>query len=220
MGSHSLEGLERKIMRNKYTTIGILIVVVLLAVSAVVIALRLQQSGTSPVAPNAPESKPKAQENEQLPNNPLELTFTVSSNAETGGTGATPTPSPRPTASPTPAPGSATATPTPTPTSAASAGAPNSCNGTCGSNSNCIAGFVCSGGFCRNPSCTAQTDCTCAASGASATSAPKGGSGLIAQAKTPTPAPAALPKAGVEIPSVMAVLGGIAVLFLGLALVL
>jgi hypothetical protein len=37
----------------------------------------------------------------------------------------------------------------------------NECGGTCGSDSNCNTGLVCSSGLCRNPSCTSQTDCIC-----------------------------------------------------------
>jgi len=56
---------------------------------------------------------------------------------------------PRPTDTPTP-----TLTPTPT-------GTPNGCGGTCGSNYNCQGGFFCYTGYCRNPFCPAQTNCTC-----------------------------------------------------------
>jgi len=67
----------------------------------------------------------------------------------------TPTnPTPTPTTNPTP-------TPSPTPTPAP--GEPNSCNGTCGSNSNCQAGLYCYQGFCKNPLCKTDATCKCLA---------------------------------------------------------
>lgn len=52
-------------------------------------------------------------------------------------------------------------TPTPTSTPTSSPGAPNSCNGTCGSNDNCQGSYLCYQGFCRNPSCTSDLSCNC-----------------------------------------------------------
>lgn len=90
-----------------------------------------------------------------------------------------PTPNPTPTVTPTTTPvntpsSTPTATPTnsPTPTStpiptATSTGAPNYCGGTCGSNSNCQGNLFCfienrgSSGFCRNPQCAQEADCSC-----------------------------------------------------------
>ena len=69
----------------------------------------------------------------------------------------TPTNTPRPTATNTPTPtATGTLKPTPTPTST-----PNTCGGTCGSNSNCQSDYVCFDGYCRNPSCTNSVDCIC-----------------------------------------------------------
>jgi hypothetical protein len=60
----------------------------------------------------------------------------------------TPTPSrtPTPTQIPTP-----TLSPTPIP----------QCNSSCTENSQCPTSLICSGGYCRNPSCTTQTNCVC-----------------------------------------------------------
>jgi hypothetical protein len=81
---------------------------------------------------------------------------------------ATPTtrPSGTPTATPTAAPGAtATATPTSSPTTAPTAtpnsGGANSCNGTCGSNSNCQSGLYCYLGYCRSANCPTDTSCGC-----------------------------------------------------------
>ncbi len=90
----------------------------------------------------------------------------------------TPTLEPTPTATPSSTP-TATTTATPTPISS---GEPNSCGGTCGSNSNCGTDFYCYNGYCRNPSCPANQDCNCSS-------------------PTPTPTQAALPQSGVNWPS-------------------
>lgn len=71
-------------------------------------------------------------------------------------------PTPTATASPTPTPtptGTSTATPTPT---ATATGSLSSCNGTCGSNTNCQSGFYCYSGHCRNPLCASDSACSCA----------------------------------------------------------
>jgi hypothetical protein len=64
---------------------------------------------------------------------------------------ATPTPTATATSTAT-----ATATPTPTATSTG-----NSCNLTCGSNSNCQSGLYCYSGYCRNPLCASDSTCGC-----------------------------------------------------------
>ena len=84
-------------------------------------------------------------------------------------------------------------TPTPTPT-----GTPNSCNGTCGSNSNCNNDLVCSGGFCRNPNCTSSTNCVC--SSTTPTPTPTGSS-----TPTPTPIAPALPQSGTDWPTTLGI---------------
>jgi hypothetical protein len=68
---------------------------------------------------------------------------------------ATPTPTATATATAT-ATGTGTATPTATATST-----PNSCNKTCGSNSNCQSGLYCYSGYCRNPLCASDSSCGC-----------------------------------------------------------
>lgn len=80
----------------------------------------------------------------------------------------------------------ATATPTPTPTPTVTpTSTPNSCNGTCGSNSNCASNLICSNGFCRNPSCTISSNCVC--------------SGTPGPTATPVPT---LPQSGTDWPTV------------------
>lgn len=80
----------------------------------------------------------------------------------TGTPTSTPTATPTITPTPTNTPPTATPTQTPTPT-----GSPNFCGGTCGSNSNCQGGLFCfiengqTSGFCRNPQCQQEGDCSC-----------------------------------------------------------
>lgn len=76
----------------------------------------------------------------------------------------------------------ATATPTYVP------GEPNSCGGTCGSNYNCKANLYCYQGFCRNPICSAETDCNCSVS-ATATATSKPITNGVVGSKTATPKP-------------------------------
>ncbi len=81
-----------------------------------------------------------------------------------------------------------TPTPTPTPTSSATptpTGTPNSCGGTCESNFNCGSELVCYNGMCRNPSCTAESDCVCNGTPA------------------PTATPPTLPQSGTDWPTMV-----------------
>jgi hypothetical protein len=134
----------KNFFKGKFATVIILLATFILAGVAIFTAIRLYQLRQQPVAPNVPSSKPKAQEVTTC-----SLTFTINVSSPTGS----------PTASPT---GSPTGSPTATPTGSPSpSGSPNSCNGTCGSNANCQSNYVCYQGFCRNPSCTSNTSCTC-----------------------------------------------------------
>lgn len=152
-------------MKNKYTIIGIIITTIILAGVAIFTAMRLYQTRDVAVAPNVPSSKPVAQEATPTPST-CQLSFAISIPTATATATSTSTSSSSPTAT-------ATATGTASPT-----GAPNSCNGTCGSNSNCQSNYICyipSGsisGNCRNTQCLTETDCTCAVATTSATVAP------------------------------------------------
>jgi len=150
-------------MKNKYTTIGIIIVTVILAGVAIFTALRLYQTRDVAVAPNVPSSKPKAQEAV----NTCSLSFTLTT------TTTTPTATPTATATAT-----ATATSTATATATATASPVPQCNNACTSNSNCPSGIMCyiasgaTSGNCRNTQCLSETDCTCAIATTSPTVAP------------------------------------------------
>jgi len=106
-------------MRKTLTVIGIILSTVILAVLSVVTAIRIRNLGTRPVAPNVPESKPKAEEglppDEALP----EETACKKTLIAVQGPSSTPTPTSTPGPSPTPTPTSTpgpSATPTPEPT--------------------------------------------------------------------------------------------------------
>jgi len=107
-----------------------------------------------------------------------------------------------PTSTPTATP---TVTPSPTPTSSTE---PNNCGGTCGSNGNCAGGLFCYNGYCRNPFCPNQTNCSCATptptptqkptKKPTATPKPKAGKSpsptpFVIEEVTPTPEPSAAP---------------------------
>lgn len=140
-------------MKNKIATIGIIIATLILAGVAIFTAIRLYQLRKEVVAPTAPTSKPKAQEG---PIACQALAFTL---------GQTPTPTPTATATATPTvtpTSSPTGTPEATPTATPTNPPLKVCGGTCGSdNNNCQSDFVCYQGLCRNPSCTAEADCSC-----------------------------------------------------------
>lgn len=61
-----------------------------------------------------------------------------------------------------------TLAPTASPLPTSAPGEPNSCGGTCGSDSNCKSSYTCYKGYCRNPNCTWSNNCGCT----DATSAP------------------------------------------------
>jgi len=155
----------KNIGKSKFGTVLVVLITLVLAGVAIYTAIRLYQLRQTSVAPNVPSSFPQAAE---IKTNNCKLTFTI---------GSTASPSETPTSTPTETP---TETPTSTPTAT-----PNSCNGTCGSNANCSSNLVCSGGFCRNPSCTQSTSCACAG-----TSTP-----------APTPTSPTLPSSGTDWPT-------------------
>jgi len=117
-----------------------LITIITFGLGIVTFITSQQLTKTTPVAPNVPQVTPKA----------AEPACTLSFNL------ATPTPTdaitPTITNTPTETPAN-TNTPTPTHTVG--------CNNGCTVNADCDNGLVCSDGYCRNGSCTEQTDCTC-----------------------------------------------------------
>ena len=186
-------------MKNKITTIIVIISTLILAGIAVFTAVRLYQLRQVPVAPSAPESKPKAAANS------CKLSFTLvttSTGSPTSSPTQSPTNSPTSTATST-ATGTAIATATPTTNPS---GTPNYCGGTCGSNNNCQGDYVCYQGFCRNPSCVTKSNCSC---GTTSTTAP-----------TTAPTQAALPDSGTGWPSIFGMGLGVMVIIGSLFLAL
>lgn len=163
-------------MKKKFTIIGIILATIVLAVVAVLTAIKLRDMGTRPVAPSAPESKPGA--TNPLPDSPAaacRLTFLI-----TAAPTLTPTPTKEPgcdsvcqiksecpssldcidghcrktaCASETNCTCPLTPTPTTTPIPA--------CNNICTDNKVCPSGLECINGNCRNLSCITKTDCNC-----------------------------------------------------------
>lgn len=110
---------------SKKTLLMILggIVVLVIAGAGIFAAMKLQDQGTQSVAPNVPQSKPKAQS--APTSSPLEISFTATS----GSSSPSPTPStsPSPTPTSTAAPAATTASTTaPASTSAPSTGSAQS----------------------------------------------------------------------------------------------
>ncbi|HWA52239.1 MAG TPA: hypothetical protein VG895_04245 [Patescibacteria group bacterium] len=182
-------------LKKNIITIIIVIATLVLAGIAVFTAIKLYQSRQTAVAPNAPVSEPHAATPAPAC---TALTFTI----------ATPTPtasaSPTPTVSPTP-------TPTPVP----------QCGTTCSTNSDCISGMACSGGVCRNPSCTDSTSCVCQTASPTPSPTPTStatATPFIATA-SPTPAPQ-LPNSGTVEPTIIGIGAGAVLLVISLALVL
>lgn len=163
----------KNLFKGKIATAIIILATLVLAGIAIFTAIRLYQLRSQPVAPNVPTSFPKAAE--IAPKCSLSFTLAMATASPTGSPTSSPTGSP--TASPT---GSPTASPTGTP-----APTPNSCGGTCGSNFNCASNLICYQGFCRNPSCTASTNCVCSGT------------------PGPTATPPTLPQSGTDWPTMV-----------------
>ena len=124
----------------------------------------------------------------------------------------TPTPTATPTSTPTP---TATASATPTPTAIPS-GLGNSCNGTCGSNTNCQSGLYCYSGFCRNPLCASDSACGCSLSTATPTSTATASGTLSGSQTTPLP----IPVTGTDWPTFLGVGAGAFAIIISLLLAL
>ena len=102
-------------MKKKFTIIGIILATIILAVVAVLTAIKIREMGTRPVAPSAPESEPGAQGTLPVePSASCKVTFLAE--ALTPTPTLTPSPTPTGTLTPTPTPTN-TPMPTPTPTS-------------------------------------------------------------------------------------------------------
>jgi len=184
--------------KSKFGTILVLLATVVLAGIAIFTAFRLYKLRQEAITPNAPTSKPAAATAPAEPTaSPSVCPALIFSIEPTGTATATATSTSTATATAT-ATSTSTATATATATGTAE---PNSCGGTCGSNSNCGSGFVCSAGYCRNSSCTSETDCICPTTNPTGTSNPT---------NSPVGSQASLPEAGTSLPSILGLgIGGI-----------
>lgn len=198
-------------MKNKYATIGIILTTVILAGVAIFTALRLYQTRTQPVAPNAPSSKPKAagvtcggiagtlcpsgeeciysDGTTHAPNPDASGTCQTATSTKIACSLSfsvvTPSPSPTPSHSPSPTP---TASPTASPVP--------QCNTTCTTSSQCPSGLTCYisngqvAGNCRKSTCTTEADCVCATATPTASSTPTA-TATATVTSTPTASPIA-----------------------------
>jgi hypothetical protein len=190
--------------KSIFVTIGIIVTTVILAGVAIVTAYKLYQTRQTAVTPNAPESKPRA--DNDLSRDPIcRLDFTITLTTASPSPTATPTATPTVTATAT-ATSTATATVTASPSPTAT---PNpQCNNSCTSNSNCPSGLMCyipsgqTAGNCRNTQCLSETDCSCPVATPTATAQP------------------VLPKAGTSWPTVLGTGFGVMVIIGSLFLAL
>lgn len=199
--------------KKTLTLTGILLALALVVGGVVLVLPRL--TTLSPIAPTAPESRPQAAD--WIGGNQCALTFTIEGETPTptATPSATPTPTSTPSPTPTPTPTTPAGTPTPTlppgvtptPTVPGGVATPTpvkaSCNQSCNVSSDCMAGLTCTtDGLCRNISCSEMASCVCPGS-------------------TPTPTPiGALPEAGLSLPTIGALGGGIVMILLGILLAL
>jgi hypothetical protein len=140
-------------MKKNISIILIGLSTLVLAIIAIVTAIKIYQSGTNPVAPNVPESKPAAQTEE-----PGSATLNETSRCTLAFNLTLPTATPTPTlpAGITP---TATSAPTATPTPLLG------CYHACDTVADCESGFECQlvagSKKCVTPSCPDERDCVC-----------------------------------------------------------
>lgn len=104
------------------------------------------------------------------------------------------------------------------------------CAQSCAASSECKSGLICSNGSCRNPSCSAETDCVCPTATTTTTTTPTATSTVtstitatatststVTSTITPT---ATLPEAGIPAPTVFGISFGVLLLIIAVALAL
>ncbi len=115
---------------------------------------------------------------------------------------------------------------------------PKVCNETCTVNADCQSQYICAGGNCRNPSCITQPSCTCpppapvvpvtpvtpvvythkvCQNNACVTVNGRANDTCTSDVSCqPKATPPPIPKSGVELPTILTILGGVALLAIGL----
>jgi hypothetical protein len=182
---------------------------VILGAIAILTAIRMYQAGNKPVAPNAPESQPAAQEMPTATPTPTASACLLTFNLTLPTGTPTPTPTANPSATPTPTP-NPSATPTPTPNPTATPIPPASCYHTCANDSDCESNLTCltvaGSKKCVKAQCPDEQDCICP----------------VAKTSTPTPVPTkteeALPVAGTDLPTLGLFAGGLILILIPLLL--
>lgn len=102
--------------------------------------------------------------------------------------------SPSPSITPTPTP-SAAASPTPV-ASATPASRTARCDATCVTSNDCIVGYSCVSGKCRNPACSSESDCVCSAGAAPVAPAPVAQAPVAQASPVAIATPSTLPQSG------------------------
>jgi hypothetical protein len=207
----------KEFLKKNWSLLTVGLITVVLAVIALGTAWKLYQAGREPVAPTAPVSVPKAQEeptSTPTPEEPCVLEFEVPSG--------TPTPTP-----------TGTVTPTPTPVPECWEECTDECSG------DLVCQDVEGTDRCVNKDCPEEEDCECPGAtptptptpGPTATPTPTPTPGPTSTptptptpkpgvTTTPTPTPVELPSAGISLPTIGVLLGGILLVVLSAILAL
>jgi hypothetical protein len=110
-----------------------------------------------------------------------------------------------------------TSSPTPTATATSSG---NSCNKSCGSNSNCQSGLYCYSGSCRNPLCASDSTCGCSSATATPTPTATTTTTTTTTTKTTQATSRPIPVTGTDWPTIGGIGVGIGAIMVSLLLAL
>ncbi|OGD63213.1 hypothetical protein A2160_05460 [Candidatus Beckwithbacteria bacterium RBG_13_42_9] len=206
-------------MENKTDTtkralvIGILAITIILAVVAAITAVKLYTigQGESPTQTVQKKTTQKTAEIFQATDDVCQTSFTISSS-----------PGPSPSESPSPSPsGSPGSSPSPSPSVSPSPGN-RICWSECDYNTQCPGDLEClevnNVNRCVNPSCRTSSDCICTTSTSPSPSLLPGQSPYTPPGSSPRPIQPQLPEAGTLSPTLIFVIGGLALVGLGLLL--
>lgn len=106
------------------------------------------------------------------------------------------------------------------------------CNSACTDSSQCPSNLACSNGFCRNPSCTTQTDCVCPPPAAPQTHKACQNNACVTVSGAgpdtctsdvscrPKAVAPPIPESGIELPTILGIVGGTGLLLIGLLAIL